>query len=220
MHFQTANITSAVPFEICLEMIPVCYNLGYNYYSNIKGYELLCMSDLFKLFWYIITYVPYITFTDAELQSKKKQQKRLCKNIEYIRKHYTEKITLSQIAERENLSLTYLSHLFSDTMNMNFQQYLNMLRLERAMFLLNNTNMNLLEICMESGFSDPKYLNKQFLLKFHTSPKDYRKQSKHQFQDSVDFSDENIKIQYIYSPMEGLKILRKHHHFNCDFHRP
>lgn len=215
MRFNTANITSAVPFRICLDMIPICYNLGYNYYSRITGYELKCMSDLFRLFWYVVAYVPYTTINDSELLSQKNRQHRFCKIIEYIRNHYTEKITLSEIAAKEGLSLVYLSHLFKEHMNINFQQYVTTLRLEKALFLLKSTDMNILDICLSSGFSDSKYLNKHFIQKYHISPKDFRKKYNGRSDNQTNHFDDSKK-QLLCSNAEGLQILRKHYHFDCD----
>ena len=76
----------------------------------------------------------------------------------------------------QHLSLHYLSHLFKDYFQMSFQQYLAALRCEKARQLLLLTNPNLLDISMESGFSDIKYLNKAFARQYGYSPREYRVQ--------------------------------------------
>lgn len=215
MRFNTSNLTSAVPFNICLKMIHACYDLGYHYYSKLQNYELMCLSDLYRLFWYIVSYVPYTLINENELSTCRRKQDRFCRIIEYIQSHYTEKLTLTEIAEKENLSLTYLSHLFKRNINMNFQQYLTKLRLEKALFLLRSTDMPIFDIAISSGFSDSKYLNRHFMMQYGQSPKAFRKGlpdiSK---EDETSLSE--VKIERFLSPAEGLQILRKHYHFEND----
>ena len=49
IQFDTANVTSSTPFQEALDMIQVCFNLGYNYCSSEVGFELRCVSDLYRL---------------------------------------------------------------------------------------------------------------------------------------------------------------------------
>ena len=76
----------------------------------------------------------------------------------------------------QHLSLHYLSHLFKDYFQMSFQQYVAALRCEKARQLLLLTSLNLLDISLESGFSDIKYLNKAFVRQYGYSPREYRAQ--------------------------------------------
>lgn len=55
--------------------------------------------------------------------------------------------------------MTYLSHLFKESFEMSFQEYLTLKRLRHARGLLVDTDRSILEISNESGFSDPRYLN-------------------------------------------------------------
>ena len=50
------------------------------------------------------------------------------------------------------------------------------LRCEKARQLLLLTSLNLLDISLESGFSDIKYLNKAFVRQYGYSPREYRAQ--------------------------------------------
>ena len=58
---------------------------------------------------------------------------------------------------------------------MSFQSYVNKLRCEHARRLLLGTEKTLLDISIESGFSDPKYFNKSFQMQYGCLPKQYRK---------------------------------------------
>ncbi len=212
IQFDTANVTSGIPFKEALEMINVCFNLGYNYCCGDVGFELRCVSDLYRLFAYFVALVPHHLEKDSESFYSKEKEQRLTRIINYIHRHYTEKMTLSQLAEAENLSMTYLSHLFKNAINMSFQEYLNSLRFEHALLLLKKTDKSIVDICLESGFSDSKYLNKRLKSVYNLSLRDFRNANLSLNKNVADKWEE----QYIYTPEESLEIMKKHHHFDCD----
>ena len=82
---------------------------------------------------------------------------------------------LSSIAQKENLSLTHLPHLFKDSLNISFQYYLYQIRFEKAKQLVEQTDMKLIDICMETGFSDTRYLNQMLIKMLDYTPNQYRK---------------------------------------------
>ncbi len=212
IQFDTANVTSSLPFQEALEIIQVCFNLGYNYCCGGVGFELRCVSDLYRLFAYFVALVPSHLKKESENFHAKEKEQRLTRIINYIHQHYTEKLTLSKLAESENLSMTYLSHLFKNAINMSFQEYLNSLRFEHALLLLKKTDMNIIDICLESGFSDSKYLNKRLRAVYNLSLKDFKNTNLTPVNNVAD----KWEAQYIYTPKESLEIMCRHHHFDCD----
>lgn len=72
--------------------------------------------------------------------------------------------------------MTYVSHLFKDALGIGFQEYVREKRFEHALFLLSSTDKSILDICMESGFSDLRYMTAVFRKKFGCTPKEYRRQ--------------------------------------------
>ncbi len=212
IRFNTANITSGTPFPEALDMIHICLNLGYHYCQKDKGFELRCLSDLYRLFSYFVMFVPYHLENESNVFHTREKERRFTRIINYIHQHYTEKITLSALAESENLSMTYLSHLFKDAAKMSFQEYLNSLRFEHALLLLKKTDRSITDICIESGFSDSKYLNKRLKAAYHLSLKDFRNTDSNPDRNVTGKGDD----QFIYTPEEGLEILRKHYRFDCD----
>ena len=50
IQFGTAHATLNIPFRETLEMNQACFNLGYNYCCGGAGFELRCISDLYRFF--------------------------------------------------------------------------------------------------------------------------------------------------------------------------
>jgi len=123
-------------------------------------YGLQCICSICMLYSKLLEYVPYRQMTEAAYLAKNKKMARLSRITEYIDTNYSEKITLEELANRENVTKTYLSHFIHDNLNMTFQEYVSSVRFERALKLIRNTSMCLTDISVVSGFSDVKYLSK------------------------------------------------------------
>lgn len=100
---------------------------------------------------------------------------RLSRITRYIMLNYKEKITLDDVSRMEHLSSYYVSHLIKKTLGFNFQNFVNAIRLEFAEKLLVFTNMTLMQISQECGFSSPNYFNKCFSAWHGKTPAQYRK---------------------------------------------
>ncbi|MCD6434990.1 MAG: helix-turn-helix transcriptional regulator, partial [Clostridiales bacterium] len=94
----------------------------------------------------------------------------------YIIENYNQKdISLVLVAEYLNISSFYLSHLFKKVNNINFNKYLNKIRLEEAQKLLMISDRNVREISDMVGYSDPNYFTKKFKEVYGYPPLTYRK---------------------------------------------
>ena len=215
--FQDSKLDTIVSEENMKELRRICFNIGYNYFGQKPAYEFRCMSDVNRLFAYLISFVPHKVFTDEEYMSLRSFEKRMERIVNYVQNHYAEKITLKQIAEQEGLTISYLSHFFKDNLNQSFQTYLNSLRFQHALYLIHKTDMRLIDICMQSGFSDTKYLNKMFREVYDMTPQEYRAASQgiHVPQAALDAKGA-LTEEYIFPFEEGVAILRKYHTYACD----
>lgn len=93
---------------------------------------------------------------------------------EYIMEHYSENISLSDVADQVNVSTGYLSTQFSQSLQIGFVDYLNQIRIERACCYLEQDYLKTYEIAYKVGFRDEKYFSKVFKKIKGISPKEYR----------------------------------------------
>ena len=214
LHFETSYLSNVIPKNRMEELKVITFHIGYNFFGQVRGFEFRCMSDVNRLMGYLLAYVPNHEIADEDYMSALNFEKRMERITEYIRSHYSEKITLQEIADREGLSTSYLSHFFKKNLNKTFQTYLNELRFEHAVFLLKNTNKKIIDICIESGFSDSKYLNKYFLQFYNMTPKEFRKTYSGQHEETP--SSQIKDGEKIFDLAESLQILRSNHFYECD----
>lgn len=80
----------------------------------------------------------------------------------YIRKHFRENITRTEIAEHVYLTPNYLSRLFHDEKGISIPEYINVLRIEAAKELILSTDLTMGSIAMEVGFESMAYFSTIF----------------------------------------------------------
>lgn len=154
--------------------------LALAYFQKDAFFALRCASLVNSCFFSLLQLLTHHFISHQESQLLHENARRTRSISQYTEQHAGEKLLLSDIAARENLSLYYLSHLFKETFGMPFQTYLLKIRCENARRLLLLTDLSLLDICISCGFSDPKYFNKGFRQQYQLSPKEYRQQFRHE----------------------------------------
>lgn len=145
------------------------------YYEKEFGYEFSCISLVNQLFWFLLKNIPSHILTEEERKATIQKAERLNRILSFIDGNYMNKILLTDIAKRENLSMTYLSHFFKDNLNQTFQEYLMNLRFSHARDMVMENRLKLIDICLECGFSDYRYLYQAFLKNYGCTPREYQK---------------------------------------------
>lgn len=97
--------------------------------------------------------------------------------IEYIHMHYMEQINLKQVAEKFFVNAAYLGRAFQKATGVNFNQYLNDLRITEAKKLLLQTDKLVYEIANDVGYTESKYFIMKFIQNVGKSPTDFRNQT-------------------------------------------
>lgn len=182
---------------------------AYLYFLRNANYEFKCMSLLCDIFYRLLYYCPYHRITELERRSRNAHLERLSRITKFIDENYTSKILLSDLVEAEGLSLSYLSHFFKDNFNMSFQEYVTLLRFEKARYLIAQTDLSLTDICVTCGFSDYRYLSQIFVKKTGMTPKEFRKtgQAGDHYQETEE--REAATAQMFLGDAESLRILEK-----------
>ncbi|UCS91754.1 AraC family transcriptional regulator [Echinicola marina] len=94
----------------------------------------------------------------------------------YVMKHFKEKITLAGVSSLVHMSPEYFCKYFKVKTNKNFSEFLNEVRIGHACKLLMKSDLNISEICYESGFNHLSNFNRQFKKIKKMPPRDYQKQ--------------------------------------------
>lgn len=144
------------------------------YFEAKPCYELRCAGLVNKLFAALLSSIPNTRLSEEELRQNDQRMNRMQRITDYIEEHIGEKLLLTDLAEREHLTLNYISHFFKANFGMPFQTYLQHLRCKKAASLLLETDETPTEISIRCGFSALKYMNQGFESLFGCKPGEYR----------------------------------------------
>lgn len=97
------------------------------------------------------------------------------KTVNYVRAHYSEKITLDDVAGHVYLSKSYLSRIFKEELGSSFTDFVNAVRIQKSKELLKDQSISLANIADLVGFSDQSYFTKVFSRAEGMSPGQYRR---------------------------------------------
>ena len=97
--------------------------------------------------------------------------------LDYVDQHYTDTITAEDMAALTALTPHYFSEYFKKQCGICFCDYVNQVRLFRAMNLLNTTDLSIKEIAAAVGFHSQAYFTRLFTRQFALSPRAYRQKN-------------------------------------------
>ena len=92
-----------------------------------------------------------------------------------MRRHFTEDISLTALAEKYNMSTGRLSSMIKEELQMTYSDYIASLRIQRAKELLRDESLSIQEIAEQVGYNDYFYFTKVFKKAQGISPSKYRK---------------------------------------------
>ena len=116
--------------------------------------------------------MPELTFRE---RAASESSDLIYQTVSYISQNFKEEISLGKMASALGVSPYALSRIFSSTFRTNLNGYLNGIRLNYARNLLENTDLPVTEIAMESGFSSLRTFNRVCREQLRMTPRDYRK---------------------------------------------
>ncbi len=145
-----------------------------NYTSYLKQLMELSGDQIiefaFQCFIYVTSYVKPQTSIDYTNHIVKATR-------EYLENHYTEDISLEDMASQVNISPQYFSKLIKKTTGFNFIDWLSMLRVKKAKELLTDSSLTVKEVCFMVGYKDPNYFSRIFKKRIGITPSEYVKTS-------------------------------------------
>ncbi|MFG6367418.1 MAG: AraC family transcriptional regulator [Lachnospiraceae bacterium] len=121
-----------------------------------------------KGYLYILT---AIILSQMTLVRQKTISTGICQDISnYLNQHFTEELSLSQLATALGYSKYHISHIFKNNFGCSYNDYLKRLRSEHAMGLLTHSELSMTEVCFASGFNSLRSFYRAFHEVYGTAP--------------------------------------------------
>lgn len=140
------------------------------YATKEPGYELLMKADFLTL---IALLLPYCTESSSQTVLHSEHTAKLKTVLEYIDSHYTEELSITQLADLCYFSEYHFMRFFKKNIGMSCLNYIKALRLEKAAELLEQGELSILEISLSTGFCNLSYFYREFKKKYGMTPKQF-----------------------------------------------
>ncbi len=144
------------------------FGTHFNPYMEIEKLEIL--DDLYN--WLIAFFNRSILLIQENKTLKFKSIIKFA--LHYIEQNYNRDISLNEIANMVYVTPNYLSRIFKEEMNVNFVDWLNKLRIEKAKALLLETTFKTYEVADKVGYRDYKYFSYIFKKITGNTPKEFK----------------------------------------------
>lgn len=173
----------------CLYITPENYMLIYpelhdllirmaNYYFDCDEFrEFSIYSCLLQLYVTIAKFQlgKVSMFADSRPDKRNQYFRMFNQCLEYINQHYAENLSLESVADLCCLSKYHFSRCFKEYTGKTFYNYLTERRITAASELLEQADLSITEVAMQSGFSSISAFNRTFQLHKHCTPSEYRR---------------------------------------------
>ena len=140
------------------------------YKQAVKGYLRAFVAELLRL-------------NEDMSSSLTLEEKRLNSYIErsvnYISEHYAEDIKMSDVAYECGLSESHFRRIFEESMSMKPLDYLNMVRIDNACEIIQNTDYAMEEVGFRVGYQTPSTFNRNFKKLTGKTPYQWKKEENH-----------------------------------------
>lgn len=145
-----------------------------NYYEGrVFAYELKIMSELIKIWLLIIDEHKSILADNISMSPQ--DQQRIDKILGFIQAHYSEKLTLGDLASELNCSPEECCRLFRRTVSQSPMNYLCSFRILKSLSMLTTTDRSIADIAQDMGFGSSSYYTEKFKSIMKCRPLEYRK---------------------------------------------
>ena len=136
------------------------------------AYELDIIANLHNIFKYL-----YVAYTKGYNKTRVIDENAVIqqKMIKFIKENYDKELTLEDIANSANVSVSKCSRIFKEYTRLSPITYLNNFRLDMAASMLLKSNDTVSNISMDCGFTSQSYFNRLFLREYGITPLEYRK---------------------------------------------
>lgn len=141
------------------------------YNEEVIGYELALKSLFLQAIFLLLQYSTKNVSSDTRISSDK-----LKSVLDYIELHYSEPISVSELAGLCFFSDYHFMRFFKKHINMTCMEYINNLRLEKSVELFEQGNTSILDVSLSVGFHNLSYFHRAFKKKYHMTPLSFIKE--------------------------------------------
>ncbi len=144
-----------------------------NVSSVLSSHEIFELETIDEFRSIIIVVLQQIT-ENVESKSGNRDLELAERIQQFIRENYSDyNLSISSVSEKLRMSSAKISKVFKENFNISVVEYINMIRLEKAVEWMENSRLSIGEIMHKVGIENESYFYKIFKAKYGTTPRGY-----------------------------------------------
>ena len=149
-------------------------NIINEFQEKKQGYELVIRGLSYQILIDLLRRYTKKIPNQSELEIQYRRLRQIKPVITYMEEHYSEKITLADLSAVIHLSTIHFSRVFKTVTGFSPMEFLNRMRIQKAVQFLLKTDKSIVEIAMDTGFNDSNYFSRFFKKCRKESPSEFR----------------------------------------------
>ena len=162
-HFKNPLVTASElqgyglsdSLERLFSLIPEELNTKHPYYKDI-------VTAAIREFWFLLKRNHPRLEKVNDISRSVRMLEEFQELLDYIDKHYSDELTLEYASSMMHFSPSHFSKTFKKLMGMNYNTYVNMVRIEQAIQRLGSSQYRMIDIALECGFTNIRSFNRVF----------------------------------------------------------
>ena len=144
--------------------------ISFLYNEEVPGFEMALKALLLQCVFLLLQYSE----KNVNHQNRNPSEK-IKMLLDYIEHHLAEQISVSDLARLCYFSEYHFMRFFKKHMNMTCIEYINNLRLEKAVEMFEHGNTSIMDVSMSVGFNNLSYFHRAFKKKYGMTPRSFIK---------------------------------------------
>ena len=144
--------------------------------SSHQSYDLFLLEHILGIWRNLLALFPKAESSQGN-EGLLLRERRMKTMLSYIWNHYTQSISVRDVAASANISKSECFRCFAELSKTTPVEYINQFRLFQAAQALASTSKSIVDICYMTGFNNTSYFSKKFKEQYGMTPRDYRSHS-------------------------------------------
>ncbi|MDD6201246.1 MAG: AraC family transcriptional regulator [Firmicutes bacterium] len=139
------------------------------------AYQLRLKALLFQMLFLLFTQCGEVRSIEQKKTPASLSRERVNTILQYVDEHYAERIKLDDLVEILHINKYYICKIFQQCIGKTFLDYVNLVRIQKAVDMIVSTNDSITAIAFATGFQDINYFSRIFKRTMGISPTELRK---------------------------------------------
>lgn len=172
VNFKNILIKNHIPYDMFIEK--AMFNINSEHSSDKDGSDMMVKSYVYSVMTHLVRNYTYAHITEKDIYTHSSNLKRLDTVFEYISNNYDKELSTHMLSNLCYVSESYFCRFFKKATGKTVANYINEYRIEKAAYLIKNTDSTISEISLRTGFGDANYFSRVFKKVIGKSPSEYR----------------------------------------------